>query len=193
MQVRPPRATSVAFGRSMALLACAGAGLVLAYLVGVDGQHAKSVLSDTSLALVLGAAGSVVLRASAGRSRDPRRPLGFLLVFGALLHLALLVHLLVWPASIPFGGASYADAVFLVPGALILLTLRDEFARHLAREERREVVADIVLVWAAVGGIVFLVLQPEGTRTVSGADLSSVVFALAVLAPVAWGALAVWA
>jgi PAS domain S-box-containing protein len=177
----------------MAVLACAGAGLVLAYLIGVDGQHAKSILSDTSLALAMGAAGWVVLRAAAGRGGDPRRPVGVLLVFGALVHVAFLAHVFLWPTSIPFGGASYADAAFLVPGALILLTLRDEFARHLGQEERGEVVADIVLVWAAVGGIVFLVLQPEGAPAGGGADLSSVVFAASVVAPVAWGALAIWA
>src|SRR5438552_5421454 len=88
MRMQPPRATSIAFGRSIAVLACAGAGLVLAYLVGVDGQHAKSILSDTALALAMGAAAGIVLRASAGRGRDPRRPVGLVLLFGALVHVA---------------------------------------------------------------------------------------------------------
>src|SRR5205807_4914550 len=99
-----------AFGRSIAMLACAGAGLVLASFVGVDGQHAKSILSDSSLALAMGVAGAIVLRTSAGPGRDARRPIGVLLLFGALVHVAFLTHVLVWPRSIPFGGASYADA-----------------------------------------------------------------------------------
>src|SRR5436309_2925561 len=126
--MQPPRTTG-ASGRSLAMLACIGAGLVLAYLVGVDGQHAKSVLSDASLAAVLGVAGVVVLRA-ARRPRDPRRPVGIVLLLGALLHLGFLAHVLLWPRSIPFGGGSYADAAFLVPGGLVLFSLRDEFSRH---------------------------------------------------------------
>src|SRR5205085_2320861 len=63
---------------------------------------------------------------------------------------------------------------------------------HFRREDRREGVADIVLIAAAVGGMVFLVLQQSGRHDVGG-DLSCVVFATAVVAPVAWGAVSVWA
>src|SRR5207253_550014 len=44
-----------------------------------------------------------------------------------------------------------------------------------------------------IGGIVFLVMRPEMQGARTGADLSTVIFASAVVAPLAWGALAVWA
>jgi PAS domain S-box-containing protein len=113
-----------------------------------------------------------------------------LLASFALIEIGFLLHVLVWPRSIPFGGESLADLVFLVPVALILIALRHEFAIHFRRDDRREAVADILLVAAAAGAIAFLYLQlPGSTR----GDLSAVLFTSTVVAPVAWGALGLWA
>ena len=62
--------------RLLVVLALVAAGLVVAYLVGVHGPHAKSLLSDLALAVVLAVSGLVVLRAAAGpdgpaRDRHP--------------------------------------------------------------------------------------------------------------------------
>ena len=78
--------------RLLVVLALVAAGLVVAYLVGVHGPHAKSLLSDLALAVVLAVSGLVVLRAAAGPERDPRRPLGLLLLLSALIHVVFLVH-----------------------------------------------------------------------------------------------------
>ncbi|MFN2545357.1 MAG: ATP-binding protein [Actinomycetota bacterium] len=175
--------------RSLAVLAFAGAALVVVALLGLHGPRARSAVSDLALTLALGLSGAMILL----RPRiavAQRRPLGVLLLAGAAVHGAFLVHDLVSSGATPFGGASAADVLFLVPGALVLVSIRDEFLTHFRREDRREAVADVMLVTAAVGGFVFLMLQPS----MSGAgDVSSVVFAAAVAAPVAWGALAAWA
>lgn len=178
--------------RLFVLLAVAGAGLLVANLVGVESLLAKSVLSDVSLAVVFGVAGVCVLRSGAGRRRDPRRPLGVFLIACALVYVAFLVHVLLWPDSIPFGGPAYTNLLFLVPGVFVLATLRHEFNRHLRAEERQEFIADVVLGWAAVGGVVFMVLHPPGPHKGSAVDLSAMVFATGVVAPLAWGALAAW-
>ena len=53
-EMGPPRATSRATRRFLAVLACAGVGLVLAYAVGAHGRHARSVLSETALGVAFG-------------------------------------------------------------------------------------------------------------------------------------------
>jgi PAS domain S-box-containing protein len=187
---RPPSALA---RRLLTVLATAAAGLLVAYLIGAEGAHAKNILSDVSLAIVFLTGGLCVFGSAAGYPHDPRRALGVFLVLCGLLHVGFLVHVVIWPESIPFGGSGYANLLFLIPGLLVLSTLRGECGRHLRPEEHHEVVADIVLGSVALGGIVFLLIHPPVTHAGSAVDLSTVVFALAVVAPVAWGALAAWA
>ena len=193
--MEPPRATSRAERRLFGLLAAVGAALVIAYLFAGADRHARSVVADASLALVFGLTALVLLAPGRDRTRsDPRQSIGLFLLFFSLLHTWLLVHELLWPRSIPFGGGDAGDLVFLLPAGLILIAAGQEFAIRFRRDERREVLADVALCAGAVGGAVFLILvsRPEGARA-GGVDLSSVVFAAMVIAPVAWGALAAWA
>ena len=100
----PPRATSRADRRLFTVLALSGAALIMAYTVDVGGRHARSVLSDVSLALVFGFAALVLLSSAEPGRPDRRRPVGLFLLSFFFLHLAFLSHELVWPGSIPFGA-----------------------------------------------------------------------------------------
>jgi len=175
--------------RLLALLAFTGAGVALAYAVGVHSGHARSVLAYASLTISFGVS-ALALRVSPGwEGKSRRRPIALLLGFGAVVFMSLLAHLLIWPDSVPVSGGSVADLLLLVPIALVLVAVRQEFVIHFKRDDRREALADIVLISAAIGGVVFLILQLPQPGV---GDVSSVVFAATVLAPLAWGALAVW-
>jgi PAS domain S-box-containing protein len=78
---------------------------------------------------------------------------------------------------------------FLAAGVLFLIAVGIEFREHVPREDRREIVADVALLTAAIGTMLFLSLRPE-----SNADAASAVtaeFALIIASGAsAYGALA---
>src|SRR5439155_3139823 len=175
--------------RWLTLLAVTAGAVIVAHLVGAHGARARSTLGSAALTLAFAVPAWAVLVSPRPEGRAQRRPLALVLSFGAIVFLGFLLHVLTWPTSIPFGGESAADVVVFVPFGLVLVAIRQEFVAHFRRDDRREALADIVLIAAAIGGVVFLLLQlPQPGRS----DFSSIVFASMVIAPVAWGALLVW-
>jgi PAS domain S-box-containing protein len=79
------------------------------------------------------------------------------------------------------------DVGFLAAGVLFLIAVAIEFREHVAREDRREIVADVALLSAAIGTMLFLSLRPD-----SMADpVRSAEFALIIASGAsAYGALA---
>jgi PAS domain S-box-containing protein len=79
------------------------------------------------------------------------------------------------------------DVGFLAAGVLFLIAVAIEFREHVAREDRREIVADVALLTAAIGTMLFLSLRPD-----SMADpVRSAEFALIIASGAsAYGALA---
>jgi PAS domain S-box-containing protein len=53
------------------------------------------------------------------------------------------------------------DVGFLATGVLFLIAVATEFREHVAREDRREIVADVALLTAAIGTMLFLSLRPD--------------------------------
>jgi len=76
---------------------------------------------------------------------------------------------------------------FLAAGVLFLIAVAIEFREHVPREDRREIAADVALLTAAIGTMLFLSLRPEST-----ADRASAAeFALIIASGAsAYGALA---
>ena len=80
------------------------------------------------------------------------------------------------------------DLAFLVVGLLFLIAVAIEFREHVAREDRREIAADVALLSAAIGTMLFLYLRPDSA---TGPAASTAEFALIVASGFsAYGALA---
>ena len=79
------------------------------------------------------------------------------------------------------------DVGFLAAGVLFLIAVAIEFREHVAREDRREIVADVALLTAAIGTMLFLSLRPDSTAD----SARSAEFALIIASGAsAYGALA---
>ena len=73
---------------------------------------------------------------------------------------------------------------------MFLIAVAIEFREHVAREDRREIAADVALLSAAIGTMLFLTLRPESTPDPASAA-SAAEFALIIASGVsAFGALA---
>ena len=82
------------------------------------------------------------------------------------------------------------DLGFLAVAVLFLVAVAIEFREHVAREDRREIAADVALLSAAIGTMLFLNLRPESSTDPASAA-SSAEFALIIASGVsAYGALA---
>jgi len=82
------------------------------------------------------------------------------------------------------------DVGFLAAGVLFLIAVGIEFREHVAREDRREIAADVALLSAAIGTMLFLTLRPDSTADPASAA-SSAEFALIIASGAsAYGALA---
>ena len=82
------------------------------------------------------------------------------------------------------------DIGFLAVAVLFLVAVAIEFREHVAREDRREIAADVALLSAAIGTMLFLNLRPESSTDPASAA-SSAEFALIIASGVsAYGALA---
>jgi PAS domain S-box-containing protein len=178
-------------GRAKALLVILGSAAVaftLACLLAPSTSHARSLVLEAGLALVSALAGWSLL-VTVTWSGDRKRPaLGALLLALGALHVGFFIRDVVRPDDASFGGTGLINLGFLAIAGLVLVALWDELTEHLPVDDRREAMADIFLITAALGGIAFLILQPA-----EGAEPETVAFAVAAAAPLAWGALAVWA
>jgi PAS domain S-box-containing protein len=87
-------------------------------------------------------------------------------------------------------GLGLYDLGFLAVGLVFLIAVAIEFREHVAREDRREIAADVALLSAAIGTILFLQLRPD-SATGPATAASSAEFALIVASGFsAYGALA---
>jgi PAS domain S-box-containing protein len=83
------------------------------------------------------------------------------------------------------------DVMFILGATIFFIPLRMEFREHFEKEDRREIAADVALIGAALGTILYLWVRPQGAGPI--VELSSGVFALiAAGAFSSYGALALW-
>src|ERR671919_296201 len=166
-----------------------GVGVALAYTV------APTDIRSTDGAPGVIVAGSCVLAATAifARARRPRAwQNATWLGFGVLGLAALGVSF----AIIDVRGTSPMqpsplDIVFGVVAVLFLVPIVQEFRSHVDRDTRREIAADVALITAAVGTIVYLVIRPANADV--GVSLAAAPLAASAAAAFcSYGALAVW-
>jgi len=92
--------------------------------------------------------------------------------------------------GVPAGPTRY-DTVFLMVGVPFLAAVGVEFRNHVARDDRREIVADVALLSAAIGTMLFLYLREAGAQPQTTASAAQ--FALLVATAFSsFGALALW-
>ena len=114
--------------------------------------------------------------------------LGLAVLGLALVNGLLLIHDLT--GGPPYRPTAY-DLIFLPPAALFLVPIRFEYRDHFPKEERREISADVALISAALGAILYLSIRPYEAGTAE--SISSGVFAvICATAFSAYGALALW-
>src|SRR5919199_1031517 len=84
-----------------------------------------------------------------------------------------------------------AFGTLALAGIALLFAIGIEFTDHFARDDRREIGADVALISAALGTILFLVIRPENPD--ARIAMSAAVFAaIAAGGIAAYGALALW-
>ncbi len=82
------------------------------------------------------------------------------------------------------------DVGFLAAGVLFLIAVAIEFREHVAREDRREIVADVALLTAAIGTMLFLSLRPDSAADAARAAPSAEFALIIASGASAYGALA---
>ncbi len=88
-------------------------------------------------------------------------------------------------------GPSGFDVLFVVVALVFLVPVGIEYADHFNRDDRREIGADVALIAAALGTILYLLMRPENAD--ARVSTSVAVFALIAAGGIsAYGALALW-
>ena len=176
-----------------ALLALAAVVLVVAHAFMPDHIGSRTLVSAASGAFAAFVAAGVVL--TAARRSDAwasTRRFGLALAAVGLVQVAFFVYALVRPPTGPMGPSGLIDIAVVVIGALLVPLFWSELREHFPREDRREVLADIVLLAAASGTLVYLVMRPDPPRP-AGVTASVVVWTGVVMTGmIAWTALAMW-
>jgi two-component system sensor histidine kinase DegS len=172
-----------------AVLLLAGVGVALAYTTALP-----EIRSTDGVPGVI-VAGSCLLASTAifSRARRPEawrsaRWLGLgVLSLGAVGAAFAILDV----GGVEVMGPSLFDAAFLLVALLLLVPVAIEFRGHVEREIRREIAADVALISAAVGTILYLLLRPESAAS----EISTSAAAFAVIVAVGftgYGALAMW-
>jgi PAS domain S-box-containing protein len=172
-----------------AVLVAAFAVVAGAYLFLSAPIRRTEGLSDAIVAVAcLSAATIMLVRRRAGGSW---RTTGYLAFGTVLLGAAFAVFALYDLRGVTHNGPSIYDALFLLIAMVFLMPVAIEYADHLARDDRREIGADVALISASLGTILYLTVlpnEPDAAQT-----LSSAMFALiAAVSCSSYGALALW-
>jgi PAS domain S-box-containing protein len=169
------------------VLLLAGGGVAFAYAAtsdsaGVDTMRFPVVAGSCLLSAIV-----ILLRVRRGDAWRSAPSLGLGILGMALVSITLL---LTGESGHEPPRLGIFELAFLATGALFLVAVAIEFREHLQREDRREIAADVSLLSAAIGTMLFLYLR-ELTASEAASAASAVEFALLVASGVAaFGALA---
>jgi len=171
------------------VLMLAGVGVVAAY--AATGERLRSI-DGLPQAVVTGAcllsAFVILLRSRRPEGWRSATWLGLGCLGLAVVNAAFLVAEV--RGDLPAGPTPY-DTAFLGVGVMFLVAVGVEFRDHVARDDRREIAADVALLSAAIATMLFLYLRDPGAEP--GTTASAAEFALLVgTAFSAFGALALW-
>lgn len=174
---------------ALGLALATGIGLVVAYAMLPDGEQARAVMADGAVLVACLVAGGVLL--ASRRSPHAWRTAGLLGI--GMLSLAaaaagFLARDLIDPGPLPPGPI---DLAFVPLGVLFFAPARREFLTHFRRRDRREIVADTILIAAACSIVAYLLLHSSDSDA-STAVSAGVFSVIAVSAVAVYGALALW-
>ncbi len=179
---------SAAWPVSIALVVMMGA-VTAFYVFALDRIHDQAGLSSAVVAGSSLVAVAALLRLR--RDEGVWRSLRFLLAGVASIGAANLWSLWADTNRTAVRGPSAWDALFLLGAAFFWIPVRIEYRHHFRKDDRREIAADVALISAALGAILYLWVRPDGAAAT--ASLSSGIFALiAATAFASYGALALW-
>jgi PAS domain S-box-containing protein len=169
------------------VLLVAGGGVAFAYAATSDGPGVDTIRFPVVAGSCLLSAIVILLRVHRGDAWRSAPSLGVGILGLALVSVTLLIN---EESGADTPGLSVYDVAYLAVGALFLVAVAIEFREHVPREDRREIAADVSLLSAAIGTMLFLYLReltaPEPTSAASAAE-----FALLIAAGfAAFGALA---
>src|SRR5436190_172647 len=177
----------------LVLLALSAAALVAAQVLMPEALRPRAIVTSVAGMVAGIVAAGVVLQAS--RRPDAwasTRRYGLALVAIALVQAGFLVAALVGRQDGPYGRNGLPDLAIVGMGALLLPLFWSELRDHFPRGDRREVLADIVLLAAASGTLVYLIVRPDPPQPMV-IWLSAVLWTAVVMTGVvAWTALAMW-
>jgi PAS domain S-box-containing protein len=169
------------------VLLLAGGGVVFAYAAtsdaaGVDSNRLPVVAGSCLLSAIV-----ILLRVRRGDAWKSALPLGLGVL--AIATVSLTLHVTEAAGPDPPHLNIY-DLAFIATGTLFLVAVAIEFREHVQREDRREIAADVSLLSAAIGTMLFLFLR-DATIAEPASAASAAEFALVVASGfAAFGALA---
>src|SRR5262245_19925959 len=169
------------------ILLVAGGGVAFAYAAasgrsGMDSMRFPVVAGSCVLSAIV-----ILLRVRGGNAWRSAPSLGLGLLALAVVNITLLITDASGPKPPRVG---IYDVAFLATGALFLVAVAIEFREHVPWEDRREIAADVSLLSAAIGTMLFLYLR-ELTASEPASAASAAEFALLVAAGFAgFGAIA---
>ncbi len=179
-------------GPSLALLAFGALIIVLAHVLQPAALGTRALVvqgSGTAAAAI--AAGVILWSARRRDAWDATRRYGIAVFALALIQATFLAMAAVVPTSKPFGGDGLIDFALLAVGGLLAPLFASELREHFDREDWKEVLADVFLLAAASGTLVYLVIRPEGLP-LSLAAAGAIWAGAVMIGVIAWGALALW-
>ena len=160
-----------------------------AYLLLATPMRQTQGLTDAIAAVSCLSAGAfMMMRRRAGGSW---RTTGFLALGTVLLAAVFSLFALFDMRGQTSYGPSIYDTLFLFIAVAFLVPVAIEFSDHFAREDRREIAADVALISVSLGTILYFAVRPVAPDAAEA--LSSAVFSLiAATSFSAYGALALW-
>src|SRR5262245_15885021 len=168
------------------VLLLAGGGVAFAYAATSDGSGVDAMRFPVVAGSCLLSAVVILLRVHRGDAWRSAPSLGVGILGLALVSLTLLITDATGSEN---ARLSVYDVAFLAVGALFLVAVAIEFREHVPREDRREIAADVSLLSAAIGTMLFLYLRDLTASEPTSAGAAE--FALLVAAGfAAFGALA---
>jgi PAS domain S-box-containing protein len=186
MATETPRTTS---RLAPTVLMLAGVGVVAAY--AATGERVRSI-DGLPHAVVTGACllSAIVILLRSRRPEGWRSAtwLGLGCLGLAVVNAAFLVAEV--NGDLPEGPTPY-DTAFLAVGVLFLVAVGVEFRDHVARDDRREIAADVALLSAAIATMLFLYLRDPGADPRTTASAAEFALLVATVFS-AFGALALW-
>ena len=169
------------------VLLLAGGGVAIAYAASSDAAGPDSIRLPVVAGSCLLSAIVIVLRVRRGDAWRSAPLLGLGILAMAMVSLTL--HLTGAPGPDPPHLNIY-DVAFMATGAFFLAAVAIEFREHVPRGDRREIAADVSLLSAAIGTMLFLFLR-DATIAAPASAASAAEMALVVAAGfAAFGALA---